>query len=753
MKHSILLLFIHACLAIQLSFGQEVSHLTLPVKVDGKTLLNPFAGGLTAPQFSNMDLNQDGHMDLVVFDRTGDVVVPFLFEDEELVFAPQYRSSFPRARQWMLLRDFDGDGVGDIFMAPPVHSIAGIEVNRGVFKNNELSFEVASNAQRQCPSRIDTFNVLLAPLNDSLSTQLYVALIDIPEIIDIDDDGDLDIVAFGSSGSTLSYFENKSFDRTGIPGLDYELVDDCFGLVVESGLSEDITISTDGRSCGKSLVNSGVELRHIGSTVSLQDYNLDGFLDALIGDVSNDGLVLLENGGDELRTWYTSQDTEFPKPDEPVRINIFNAAYNVDIDNDNINELIVAPNESFGLQTTNHIWHYQAMPTDSGTELELINQNFLVDEMLYFGKDASPIFIDFNGDELMDILVGSAGRTDFDVVKHPALYLLKNVGTITEPAFELFDEDFINFSRFNTTSTHFFPAAGDLDGDGDVDLLIGDDRGFLYYVENIAQDKTARTFAEPIYQYQDLNPGQFLKPAIYDFNGDGLMDIVAGERNHNTVDGESRSLNYFENRGDVGDPVFSDIDDSFTAGFGAVNTTGDPGFFRNFSAPAVALSEGRTLLFVGTRSGRIRLYDDIDGNSDGVFTEVTTEFGNIREGNHSTPALFDLNNDGFFEMLVGNRRGGLGLYATDIVSDIRSSTEEIERVHQFAVTPNPATDFITIQSPHGKPDRIELINVSGQVVLSTRQTKINTQQLNSGSYFVKIYAENKVEIHKIVVNH
>ena len=747
MKHSILLLFIHACLAIQLSFGQEVSHLTLPVKVDGKTLLNPFAGGLTAPQFSNMDLNQDGNMDLVVFDRTGDVIVPFVYEAGQLVYAPEYAASFPRATQWMLLRDFDGDGVGDVFMSPTRIAAAGIEVRRGIFTNGELSFEVAS------VNESDTTDILQIPLRGDTRTQVYNSLIDLPEIKDIDGDGDLDIFSFEVAGSTINYYKNESIERTGIAGLDFELGDNCFGLIVEAGLSERITLSTDGVSCGESMIDAPAELRHAGSTVTLHDLNQDGLLDALIGDVSNDGLVFLENGGDESRTWFTTQDLEFPDPQEPVKINIFNAAFFIDIDNDSIEELIVAPNEVSGLQTTNHIWHYEPSQTDSGTALELANQNFLVDEMLYFGKDASPIFIDFNGDELMDILVGSAGRTDFDVVKHPALYLLKNVGTITEPAFELFDEDFINFSRFNTTSTHFFPAAGDLDGDGDVDLLIGDDRGFLYYVENIAQDKTARTFAEPIYQYQDLNPGQFLKPAIYDFNGDGLMDIVAGERNHNTVDGESRSLNYFENRGDVGNPVFSDTDDSFTAGFGAVNTTGDPGFFRNFSAPAVAVTEGRTILFVGTRSGRIRLYDDIDGNSDGVFTEVTTEFGNIREGNHSTPALFDLNNDGFFEMLVGNRRGGLGLYTTDIVSDIRSSTEEIEQVHQFAVTPNPATDFITIQSPLGKPDRIELINVSGQVVLSTRQTKINTQQLNSGSYFVKIYAENKVEIHKIVVNH
>lgn len=747
MKHSILLLLIHVCLAIQFSIGQTASRLTVPVSIEGKTLLNPFAGGLTSPQFSSMDLNRDGIKDLVVFDRTGDVIVPFVSESGQLRFAPEYVTAFPKAKQWMLLRDFDADGIEDVFMSPTRIAAAGIEVRRGIIENGQLSFEVASVNEE------DSTDILQVPLRGDTNTQVYNSLIDLPEITDIDGDGDLDIVSFEVAGSTINYYKNESVERTGMAGLDYELSDNCFGLIVEAGLSERITLSADGVSCGETMLDAATELRHAGSTVTLYDINQDGLLDALIGDVSNDGLVFLENGGDETQTWFTTQDLEFPDPQEPVKINIFNAAFFLDIDNDTIDELIVSPNEISGLQTTNHIWQYELSTSDSGTTFELANQNFLIDEMLYFGKDASPVFIDFNGDELIDILVGSAGKTDFDVVKHPTLVLLKNVGTITEPSFEVFDEDFINFSRFNTTSTHFFPTAGDLDGDGDVDLLIGDDRGFLYFVENIAEDKTVRTFAEPIYQYQDLNPGQFLKPTIYDFNGDGLMDIVTGERNHNTIDGESRSLNYFENRGEVGNPVFSQADDSFSAGFGEVDTKGDPGFFRNFAAPAVAVSEGRTLLFVGTRSGRIRLYDDIDDNSDGAFTEITKEFGGIQEGNHSTPALFDINNDGFFEILVGNRRGGLGLYTTDIVSEIRSSTEDIERVYQYTITPNPASDFITIQSPLGRPDKIELINVSGQIVKSTNQSKMNTQQLISGSYFVKIYTDNKIEIHKIVVSH
>ena len=135
--------------------------------------------------------------------------------------------------------------------------------------------------------------------------------------------------------------------------------------------------------------------------------------------------------------------------------------------------------------------------------------------------------------------------------------------TIEDPAFTLEDDDYLGFSNFVTTSTHFFPTIGDLDNDGDNDLLIGDDQGFFYFVENTAGPDSPLEFANPIYEYQNLRPGQFVKPSIFDFNGDGLNDLVVGERNFNTVDGESGSLNYIQNTGTPGDPIF-DMEDATT---------------------------------------------------------------------------------------------------------------------------------------------------------------------------------------------
>lgn len=742
-KQYILLIFIlFFSFELQL-FAQEVTRFNPTVSQNGQLLLNPFAGGHTAPQFSEVDLNFDGVLDLVVFDRTGDVVNPYLYENGEYTFAPSFIKAFPNPRQWMLLRDYNADGVMDLFMAPTVNGIAGVEVHTGKNVNGELQFELASVTD-------DGFNVIYIPLGN-IETQVYNSLADIPAIEDVDGDGDLDIVSFEVAGSTVTLYNNFSIERTGEPGLDYEISDDCFGRIVESGFSEEISLSVDGNGCGDFLQTSRAELRHSGSTVALHDMNADGVLEAVIGDISNDGLVLLTNGGSGERAWFSEQDLDFPSNSTPVKINIFNAAFFVDVNHDNEKDMIVAPNELTGLQTTNHIWHFSAQPSTAGPSFEIENQNFLVDDMLYFGKSSAPAFFDFNLDGLMDIIVGSAGKTDFDSQRNPKLVLIKNIGTITEPAFEVFDEDYLNFSRFNTTSNNFFPTAGDLDSDGDVDLLIGDDRGFFYYAENIAGDAAVASFNDPIYQYQNLNPGQFLKPSIYDFDDDGLNDIVVGERNFNRQGDVQGSLNYLRNLGSIGDPVFSQEDDSSSPIFGNVFTK-DQGFIRNLSAPTAFNSEGRTLLIVGTESGNLRLYDNIDDNLDGSFDEVSIQYGGINEGNHSYPALFDLDNDGFYEILVGNRRGGLGLYSTSIVSDIRSSTYEIAENKNFTVFPNPTSGFLDIQSDLYQADQFELINSSGQLVFKTRSLEsMNTSQFQTGTYFLKIYNDNKVEVHKIVI--
>ena len=59
-------------------------------------LSNPWNGGINSSQFSTIDLNMDGIKDLVLFDRSGNKLSPYLNINGEYTFAPEYRSNFPK---------------------------------------------------------------------------------------------------------------------------------------------------------------------------------------------------------------------------------------------------------------------------------------------------------------------------------------------------------------------------------------------------------------------------------------------------------------------------------------------------------------------------------------------------------------------------------------------------------------------------------------------------------------------------------
>src|ERR1017187_8531358 len=90
----------------------------------GDSLLNPWCGGWLNPQFSRIDLNGDGRMDLFVFEPGinglsgfGDNrVLTFLnIGNGQYQYAPEYESYFPHLLDWALLVDYNHDGKPDIF--------------------------------------------------------------------------------------------------------------------------------------------------------------------------------------------------------------------------------------------------------------------------------------------------------------------------------------------------------------------------------------------------------------------------------------------------------------------------------------------------------------------------------------------------------------------------------------------------------------------------------------------------------------
>ena len=128
----VVLIFISHSIDAQHLFKYTQNNSVEVVK-NGTALKNAWAGGLNNPQLNHMDVNFDCAKDIVIFDRSSNVVRVYLndrIEDNpSYTYAPEYSRFFPdNLEHFMLLRDYNHDGKEDIF----TFNIGGMRVYRNV---------------------------------------------------------------------------------------------------------------------------------------------------------------------------------------------------------------------------------------------------------------------------------------------------------------------------------------------------------------------------------------------------------------------------------------------------------------------------------------------------------------------------------------------------------------------------------------------------------------------------------------------
>jgi hypothetical protein len=704
-KRTILRIFILLLCCSQLT-AQFYDRFSADFQVGNHLLLNPLVGGINTPQLSKADFNNDGIEDLYIFDRAANVHLCFLHDgvvgSSNYTFAPQYAQHFPPLEDFVLLRDYNSDGAVDIFSYSDTPGISGITVFEGYYEGNTLLFR-----RYPFPTTQD-FQVIYFPLRSGTLTPLYVALNDYPAVDDIDEDGDLDILTFNASGGYLEYYINLSVERGyGLDSLIYAVDDLCWGGFFESGITPAVDLSETPGLCFDA--SQRIESRHAGSTVLSLSLDADCDKEVLLGDLSFDNLIALYNGGDCEEAWINDQDINFPSYDTPATIDVFPAAYHLDLDNDGKRDLAVAPNDADNTEDVNSIWFYKNIGTDEEPEFDLQTTSFLTETVLDLGSGTRPTFFDYNADGLMDIVVGTVGYFVNAGRRDARLFLFENTGSSTTPSFQLVSENWLNFSQFKDDFGSFSPAFGDLDNDGDQDLLVGEVTGSLFYVENLGGEGQPFRAGSIQPNYANIDIGSTSAPAIVDVNQDGKMDLLIGERNGN--------INFFPN---IGTPEQAQFEAEVANApnlqiVGRIDAR-EPGFITGWSTPTVVETLDRRVIVTGTSKGQLESYVLPDQNFDAAFVQEATTLGNIAEGKRSSAAFADLNNDGKAEMLVGNFRGGLALYTTDFVVDERVSTETIPTASDFQVFPNPTHDWI--QWKGGQLiDEIRVINSLGQTIL------------------------------------
>lgn len=719
-------------LAIRGAYSQlPVGRDTITVIENGKILKSPWAGGLNFCQFSKIDLNNDGKKDIVVFDKVNSIAFGIIRcflnvgapGEDKYVSDGNYSSKFPKVDSWVSFQDYNGDGKEDIF----TYIIGGIKVYKNVSTPGNLAFQLEK------PRLKSDYN----PLGSPSIGNIYSSPQSVPGFADMDNDGDLDILTFSSLGIKIEYHKNQSKELYGhSDSLIFDMVDYCWGDISESGCAVNLS------DCPLKLLlekteNETNKILHAGSCLMCFDRDNDGDQDILMGDISCSHVIYMENGGSVANAHVS--DTTILYPNYPtkantniIRFNTFPCTYYVDVDNDGKKDLLASPNATG--ENYNSIWYYRNTGVSSN-EFTYVKSNFLQEEMIEVGEGTAPHFFDYDNDGLKDLLIGNTGYYIGNTNKS-RLTFYKNTGTSGQPTYSLITRDFAGLSLNNISSMS--PTTADIDGDGDIDLLIGDAYGKIHWVENTAGAGNTCNFSifknDP-FGFSTLSANAY--PQAIDVDRDSKTDLLIGTKNGRIA--------YYRNTGTVSSPSFSLVTNSF----GGVNVTGTgSGLLDGYCTPFMYDESGNYKLLCGSNSGRIFFYDNIDGNLNGNFNRLDTNVNKIYEGMQSTLQYTDLNNDGLRDLITGNYAGGLCFFSSK--NPIGMTDYYKEDVDVISVFPNPANDIVTIKVLPAFPFETEIFDFTGKLLYkkpeSISSISINTAFYSNGVYLLRISFPGKSEM-------
>ncbi len=690
------------------------------VKQYGQTILTPWVGGINSVQINHTDLNNDGKKDLVLYDKYNYTFRTFLNigsnGEIKYTYAPHFEKNFPNVLDYVILKDYNCDGVDDLFE----RGYAGVAVHKGQYINNELKFTFVK--ELYYPGQNGPVNV-------------YVQPSDIPSIFDIDNDGDLDVFAYDVFGAYITFYKNMQVEL-GLPcdSIKMELADNCWGKVYQ-GISRAVNLNVNCKGVG----GLNKKTRHAGNTILHLDIDGDGDYDLLGGNLVYNDVQLLYNNGSNI---INAQDTNYNKNGHKLNMPYWPIPHHIDIDNNGAHDLLFTTHSDF-LQNANYnvVAWYKNIGTDASPNFVYQHDTLLVSDMIDVGAYSYPTFFDYDKDGRLDLFIGCEGIfNNGTFTQSSMLAYYRNTSTPGNISFELVTKDFLNLSSKNYKG--IFPTFGDITGDGVDDLVIGNANGTIAVYKNFAFANNA----QPNFQFfTDSLSNVFVEdysfPIVYDFNKDGKTDLIIGD--------QMGILKYYEDTSTAVNlkklALKKDTLGNIKAGSVYTNFT--------YAAPFIGRMDNSNNIYLvlGNGDGNIERYHEDFLNNLGTFNRIDSTYSNINLVSRTVPAICDIDGDGMFDMIVGNKLGGVKLYKQVLTVGTHDFNSQIIN-NNVLLYPNPTFSKINIlfQTPiNNEFATIKFYDITSKLIYKEEfntdsKKSFDIEFLPSGLYHILIETKQQI---------